>query len=285
MADKFRQKFEEMMAQQKQINAGAKELEKSLGKQLEMQNDILKVKGDILNTEKRINQFVEDEAAAQLEISELQKKIEAGKKDESKLDKKAVDDLKKQLRGVQKIKLEKGEKLKLAKEELVTQEKGLQNMKDMVSQSNKLKSLARSTGNFVKKWGFDKLKEYGVFEMDKEIRNAARSMGVGNKQYKAFSNNLQKAGDSTVLMGVSTKELAKMQRGYSEEIGRSVALSKEGMVAMAEMSEGTGLGEQFAVGMAGAMDKFGGSVETSRDLVQETVDIAGAMGVNSAKAA
>jgi len=110
-------------------------------------------------------------------------------------------------------------------------------------------------------------------------------MGIGAKQSEAFSLNLQRAGDSTVFMGVSTKKLAIMQKGYSEEIGRSVALSQEGLEAMAGLAQGTGLGEQFAIGMASSMDDFGGSVVTSAKLVEETMQNAGAMGVNSAKAA
>ena len=72
-------------------------------------------------------------------------------------------------------------------------------------------------------------------------------------------------------MGIQTKDLAKAQQSYSEEIGRSVILSEEGLVAMGEMAKGTGLGADGAAMMASEMDKFGMSVTGSRDLVEETV--------------
>jgi uncharacterized protein (DUF697 family) len=53
---------------------------------------------------------------------------------------------------------------------------------------------------------------------------------------------------------------------------------------MAGMAEGTGLGEQFAIGMASAMDNFGVGAEASAKMVEDTMNIAGEMGVNGAAA-
>lgn len=152
------------------------------------------------------------------------------------------------------------------------------------SEAGKLKSIARSTAGFAYKWGFQNLRGWGVFDMDKEIRNATRSMALGGKGFSKLSRNLGSAADSTTMMGVNLKSLAKMQQGYSEAIGRSVMLTEAGNIAMAELAQGTGLGEGFAIEMAGAMDNFGASVETSRDLVEDTMNIAAEMGVNGAAA-
>jgi hypothetical protein len=157
------------------------------------------------------------------------------------------------------------------------------NLAKSVKEANKLTSVLNSAGSAVKGIGkaFGKVKGLGIFEMDKEIRNAARSMGVGGKNYKAFADNMLSASDSTTMMGVNVKSLAKMQQSYSKEIGRSVMLTEQGLGAMAEMAEGTGLGEQYAVGMSAAMDNFGMSTTSARDLVEETMNIAGEMGVNA----
>lgn len=285
VGDDFKDKFKDMLNQQKQINAGAEKLEKSLAKQLEMQQDILSVKKDILNTQGAIAKLKEEEGEQLKKEKELQKQIEEEKKKGVRTDKVLLESLKKQLIATQKLKIEKGEKIAIGEAELEQQEKGLANMQAMVKESNKLKSIANSTKNFVKAWGWDNLKTYGVFDMDKEIRNAARSMGVGGSNFSDFAKNMRDAGGSTQAIGVSVEKLAQMQRGYSEEIGRSVALTEKGFVAMAELAEGTGLGEQFAIGMAGAMDMFGANIGTSRDLIEETMNIADSMGVNSAKAA
>lgn len=284
-ADDFKKNFDEMIAKQKQINAGAKLLEASLAAQVDMQKDILSVKQDINNTQQRINELKEQEKKALNDIKAKEKQIDDEKKKGLKTDKKLLATLEKQLENIRKIKIEKGQKIALGEEELKQQEKGLANMRQMVKESNKLKALGKSAVNFTKKWGWDNLKKYGIFDMDKAIRNTARSMGVAGPAFKEMSNNLQDAGLATQSMGVGITKLAEMQGGYSKEIGRSVMLTKEGLVAMGELSQGTGLGEQFAVGMAGAMDNFGASVGTSRDLIEETMNIADSMGVNSAAAA
>jgi len=178
----------------------------------------------------------------------------------------------------------RGASVKQLEEHVKLLKEGAEETKKMVKGASKSRAIWNSTKKMVP-FGLNKLKSYGVFEMDKEIRNAARSMGLGNSKFQAFADNMQSAGLASQAMGVGIKELAVLQKGYSEEIGRSVMLTREGLMAMGELSEGTGIGEQFAIGMAGAMDDFGASVGTSRDLIEETMNIADSMGVNSAKAA
>ena len=283
-SDDFKKNFDEMISKQKQINAGAKKLEASLAAQIDMKKDILAVQQDINNTQQRINELKELEKKALNDEKVKLKEIEEEKKKGAKTDKKRLEILKKELVAVQKIKIEKGEKIALGEHELEQQEKGLANMRQMVKESNKLKSIGRSAVNFTKAWGWDNLKKYGIFDMDKAIRNTARSMGVAGPAFKEMSNNLQDAGLATQSMGVGITKLAEMQGSYSKEIGRSVMLTKEGLSAMVEMEKGTGI-DGFAVSMAGAMDDFGASVRTSRDLVEETMNIANSQGVNAAKAA
>lgn len=271
-----------MKSEQKMINSAAKELEKGLGKQVEMQRDILKTKQDIAHIAKQ-NAKIEGELSEMLKKRTiLQGEMLKAQQNGDKKAKKAAHDRLKVLR--EEIKLKKIS-LGVGKAELEDTKEGLVLMQKTVNQSNLLKSSARSVGKAMKTWGWDKLKSWGVFEMDKAIRDSARSMGVGAKGFESFSSSITVASEKTIMMGAGIKDLAKMQGGYSKEIGRSVRLTKEGMIAMAQMSEGTGLGAEYAIGMAAGMDDFGASVETSRDLVQETLDISSEMGVNSAAAA
>ena len=134
------------------------------------------------------------------------------------------------------------------------------------------------------KSGYGKLKGTGIFEMDKEIRNAVRSMAGGQKTYNNMFKTLSNASETTTMMGVGIKDLAIMQRGYSEEIGRSVMLTEKGYEAMAGLAEGTGLGKEFAVQFAGSMDKFNVSAEASAKVVESTMNKAAKLGVNGAAA-
>jgi hypothetical protein len=237
----------------KEALALQKQMEKSASSYLSVIEKIGETKRSIAKTEKEI-------AKAELK---LQKQRDKGNKDGVKAAEKLIAELRKQNKEA---------------------EEQVQILSRAASEASKLKAIARSTAGFVYKWGFQNLRGWGVFEMDKEIRNATRSMALGSKGFYNLTNNLGKAADSTTMMGVNLKSLTKMQQGYSEAIGRSVMLTEAGNIAMAELAEGTGLGEGFAVEMAGAMDNFGASVETSRDLVEDTMNIAAEMGVNGAAA-
>lgn len=141
---------------------------------------------------------------------------------------------------------------------------------------NKLPSLAQSF--------YGKLKNLAAVQMSKDIKQAELSMGILNGQSKFFSKTISTASESTIQLGVGVSDLAKGQAEYSAEIGRSVMLSEAGYQAMAEMAKGTTLGMQGAAQMAADMERFGLGVESSRNAVQETVDIAHSMGVNAEKA-
>jgi len=148
--------------------------------------------------------------------------------------------------------------------------------------STVLKSLTKVPG-LIKK-GFGALDDTGIFKVDKEIKLTSRSLNISKANSDAFGLSLNKAAKSTSMIGVQTEDLSKMQKSYSEEIGRSVVLSEEGLVAMSRMAQGTNLGTEGAAAMAAEMDKFNLSVEASADYVEETVKLAAKMGVNSDKA-
>jgi len=281
MADSF-DKFNDMFGKNKAdldaIRQGTKEVEKSLG-------GWAKASYDIHQTQKDINHINGELAKAQQEIVKWNK--ENGKeldKLQSKTKKLTTKD-KERLKVLLLQKAARDGQVESIEKEVKQLEKSLKLQKESVKEANKLKAIARSTGNFVKKWGWDKLKSYGVFEMDKAIRSASRSMALGNNQFESFSKNLSTAADSTVMMGVNVSQLAKMQEGYSKEIGRSVRLTEDGLKAMAGLAQGTGLGEQFAIGMVSAMDNFGVGAEASAQLVEDTMNVSAEMGVNGQAAA
>jgi len=279
LSDEFKamqNKTAAMLANQKKLEQGIGEYAKILVKIKKTQNDILHIEEQ---KNKQIKELAEYEASIQNKKERWQALAESKSEKIAASAKVALAKLKAEVVIRKKNVALLGLQVKEEKESLDT-------LKEAVKESNKLKAIARSTGKFFKGIGvgFGKLKTLGVFEMDKEIRNAARSIGVGAKQSAAFSSNLERAADTTVFMGVNVKKLAEMQKSYSEEVGRATILSVEGLQALAQMEEGTGIAG-FGVSMAASMDKFGASVLTSRDLVLETVEYARSIGVNAAKAA
>jgi hypothetical protein len=131
---------------------------------------------------------------------------------------------------------------------------------------------------------YREIKSLAAVQMSKDIKQAELSMGILGNQSQYFSKGISKASESTIQLGFGITDIARSQAAYSEEIGRSSMMTESGIIAMAEMAKGTTLGVEGAAIMAADMERFGVSVEGSRDMIQETVDIAAKMGVNSTKA-
>ena len=127
----------------------------------------------------------------------------------------------------------------------------------------------------------DPLKD--LFEMDKAIRKAGLQMGLIGSQSANFRSNIKLAAEDTQKLGMGIKELAEMQAQYSENIGRNVSLGKEGLVALAQISEGTALGAEATGQMAADFEAQGVSAIRTRDAMEESANRASSMGLNSAK--
>jgi hypothetical protein len=127
----------------------------------------------------------------------------------------------------------------------------------------------------------DPLKD--LFEMDKAIRKASLQMGLIGTQSAGFRSNIKLAAEDTQKLGMGIKELAEMQAQYSENIGRNVSLGKEGLVALAQIAEGTGLGAEATGQMAADFEAQGVSATRTRDAMEEAANRASSMGLNSAK--
>lgn len=120
-----------------------------------------------------------------------------------------------------------------------------------------------------------------LLSQQKAVKMTQLQMGILSNESKGFSNNLYDASINTNLIGVNTKDLAKMQSTYSSEIGRAVTLTQSGNEAMAELAEGTILGTENAAQFAASMETFNYSVEASRDFMEESMNLAHSMGLNS----
>ena len=131
--------------------------------------------------------------------------------------------------------------------------------------------------------GYGKIKGLGLFELDKAIKTSALSMGVLSKEGKGFREGIKKGALYSNQLGVSLETLAKMQADYSEELGRNVVLSEEGLKAMTQLSTVVGLGAEGAARMSADMEVQGYSAERTRDFVEETLNDSHKMGLNASK--
>ena len=303
--EKAKEAFNRMKIEMKDTVSIQEKLNKGLGQYVEAIKDIGKIQRNINKAEKDLNKLKEESVKVQKELNDLERAQEARRIAIAKIlkrnsrataaQKKAAQDeldiLNDSLKRHKEIYAISTKAYEKQKSTVDSQKEQLEVLKRSVKEGNKLKATWNTSISALKGVGgilsdsFGKLRSWGVFEMDKELRNAARSMNIGQAGFKGFSNSIERAADKTVVWGVDVKRLAVMQRNYSEEIGRSVQLTESGYEAMALLAEGTGLGDEFATSMAVEMDKFGASVMTSKQLVEETIKKSSRMGVNGASAA
>jgi hypothetical protein len=185
------------------------------------------------------------------------------------------------------------EKARLLREETLQMVKQGKLLKEALSSAKKFNLLTAATGaamvkNFAKIESsiinsYNKLDGWGLWKMDKAIKTSALSMGVLSKQTEGFRGSIKSAALDTTLIGIGIEELSQIQSSYSEELGRTVMLNKEGLVAMGQMAAATSLGAEGASKLAADFENQGISAERTAKFVEETMDDAHKMGLNASK--
>ncbi len=291
MAKQFdREEYEKWKeAQQKGADLQAK-MNTSIKEYAKVLKDIAKLQKDIQHTESVREKLLNEQKDVTDKIKQNENEILKLTKSNTKANQLLIQKLKQENSEHQKILDVRTKQLQIVDAELDAIKEQTNELKKQAKEANKLsmgfhaaKDGMKGLANMMQK-GFSKLHTWGVFEMDKEFRNATRSMGGGDKMLKSMVKTLGSASRQTTMMGVGAKDLAKMQQSYSEGIGRSVQLSEKGAIAMAGMAEGTGLGTEFASEMSTQMDTFGISVVRTGKIVENTLNSAGKMGVNGVAA-
>jgi hypothetical protein len=130
---------------------------------------------------------------------------------------------------------------------------------------------------------YGKLKGLGLFEMDKAMRKAALEMGVVGKETESFRNNIKTVAKETQMIGIGIEKLSEIQSAYSNNLGRAVVLSKEGLKGLGQMAAATGLGAEGAAQMASDMELQGISAEKTAKFTEQTMNDAHRMGLNASK--
>lgn len=142
--------------------------------------------------------------------------------------------------------------------------------------------LIQSMPNMIQQ-GFGKIKDIGLFDMDKSIRTAGLSMGLLGKQTDGFRDNIKAAAWEASQVGISLQDLTQMQSAYSEELGRTVVLSQEGAEAMAKMAADTMLGVEGASRLTAEFDAQGLSVEKTAQFMNDAMESSHKLGLNAQK--
>jgi hypothetical protein len=271
MANFSQEDFEKFRREQEKVNSIVNDIGKSMKDFISAQGDSIKMTKLLIDAQSKLNGLKGEEAEITAEIQDLfNQRLTASDAEKAKI--------KTQIRLLSARRKELKKQIPLH-EELIKKYK--EQDKLIKKGTLSVKALAKAVTNDLGRGLKDNFKWF--LEQDKAVRSTQLSMGILSNQSKAFSQNIYKASVRTQILGVSAKDLAEIQKDYSEDIGRSVVLSQQGLEAMAEMAKGTTLNAEGAAQLAANMENFGISAEGARDIVQETVDAAHRMGVNASK--
>ena len=153
-------------------------------------------------------------------------------------------------------------------------------------------TMASATAGMIKGFGklpglmkgsFGKLKGWGLFDLDKSIKQATLEMGLLGSQADNFNATLRRTSRTTNALGVNVDVLGKLQTAYSDEVGRAVLLNDKSLEALTEIATATSLGVEGSSQIAANLEAQGKSAEATRDFIQESMKSSYKMGINSNK--
>ena len=108
-----------------------------------------------------------------------------------------------------------------------------------------------------------------ALNQDSAMSKLSANYALSKSESGQLKLNIGAINAQTTLLGVNTEDLVKMQSSYTDSIGRSVLLTKDGMVAMAETAVATGLGVEGVANMAAEFENFNiGVVDSTKNIEQ-----------------
>jgi len=138
----------------------------------------------------------------------------------------------------------------------------------------------------ISKMGFGNLQNFigelnklNVFN-DKPIRDAIQDMGFGAEKGQLIRNAFYEAAPKAAQLGASMKDLAEIQRSYTDESGRALAMTGKQLTDITEIAKGTRLGVTEAGKLAAQFELLGVNTATAKDAIKGIVDSSERMGVN-----
>lgn len=125
---------------------------------------------------------------------------------------------------------------------------------------------------------------WGSFdEIDRVIREISVNMGITQSQLEIFAKNATQTAAETAKMGIHMDKVIRAQETMSELMGRNLLLTKEQIVAVAQMSNGTDLGVEGVARMGDAFEVFGVNLDSMRNRIEGTLQTNQKLGLNSSK--
>lgn len=158
-------------------------------------------------------------------------------------------------------------------------EKQLKRETEHISKLKTKEKVMRSIAS-IKFPDFSKLADLKLPFNDKDIRNTALELGKGGQQSQLIRDAFYEAAPKAAQLGASMKDLFEMQKAYSSESGRAVALTGKQLQDITEIAKGVGLASDQTGQLVAQFDLLGTDTATMKVNIQGIVDSSERMGVN-----
>lgn len=122
-----------------------------------------------------------------------------------------------------------------------------------------------------------------LMSSDKAIRSINTELGLSNYNATLLRDNFYKTAGIAARMGATVEDLANLQGTFSDETGRSRALTSQMLSDITSIAKGTGVGIENASRLAGQFELMGIHGTSVLDYAQGIVDTSERMGVNTTK--
>ena len=230
-------------------------------------------------------------AEAMAEVQSLQTKINRGRKEASKIEKKIADLERKkisqngQLSRQDQIRLEAHKKLLQSVQQL-TEEYEMQaelNNKNL-SVTNLITAGVKTMGLGLSFVGKNlKANSQYWFDQMRAIRTTEKSMGILSNQVDAFRNHLETTAFYTSDILVDAKSLAEIQGAYSNELGKNVILTQNQLETMAAMSKVLGMSYEETGRLGAEWENIGSNTDASMESIERLTLKTRKAGLNTVK--
>lgn len=118
-------------------------------------------------------------------------------------------------------------------------------------------------------------------QIDGAIRTTQLNLGVSGSKAQMMREQFEGAVNAAQRFGASAKDISELQEGIADATGRAAAFTSNELVSLVQIAKGTGLQNTETAKLVGTMQNFGLSVETSKDLIEDSINSTAKLGLSS----
>jgi hypothetical protein len=179
--------------------------------------------------------------------------------------------------------------LNVLQKKLATLQKTLKQTEDersaLQDNSNIFKAIGNELVDQLESWAKQEFAISNIWaylqQIDGAIRTTQLNLGVSGNKAQMMRQQFEGAVNAAQRYGAAAKDIAELQEGMADASGRVAAYTSNELISLVQITKGTGLQNAEVSKLVGSMQKFGLSVESSKNLIEESVNSSAKLGISS----